>query len=97
MNWSGEQQRLLAALGYTLYQRPAIAAMNALPAAAAPAARVASGVGEYAASEKLLQAVQRAANGGDIAGLVGDIESLRRDPLRKRALWPQLRALRRSH
>jgi hypothetical protein len=98
MSWSPDQQRLLGAMGYTLYQRgaPGPAAMpvrlEAPAAANAPARAGASG-----GLDKLLAALQRAASGRDIAALAGDVEALRGDPLKKRALWPQLRALRRAH
>ena len=46
---------------------------------------------------RLMEAVRRAANGADPSALVDDPERLRRDPALKRALWPRLRALRRSH
>lgn len=102
MSWSPDQQRLLGAMGYTLYARgaPGPAAMPArthvpaaAPATVATPARAAAG-GNL---DKLLAALQRAAPGRDIATLAGDIDALRRDPLKKRALWPQLRALRRAH
>ena len=50
-----------------------------------------------ATNHRLSEALQRAAAGRDVSGLVGDIDALRRDPLKKRALWPRLRALRRTH
>ena len=46
---------------------------------------------------RLLEALRRAAGGTDVAALAGDLEKLRREPALKRALWPRLRALRRSH
>ncbi|KFN43623.1 hypothetical protein [Arenimonas oryziterrae] len=94
MSWSGEQQRLLGAMGYTLYQRAGVAVAPVAPMADsdAPAATAAP-----ASAGKLLQALQRAANGRDIAALITDLEALRRDPRGKRTLWPQLRALRRGH
>lgn len=46
---------------------------------------------------RLMEALRRAAGGADVAALAGDLEKLRREPALKRALWPRLRALRRSH
>lgn len=46
---------------------------------------------------RLLEALRRAAGGNDIGALVDDIDKLRNQPALKRALWPRLRALRRSH
>jgi hypothetical protein len=45
----------------------------------------------------LLAAIARAAGGRDLAALALDLEGLRRQPALKRALWPQLRRLRRGH
>ena len=45
----------------------------------------------------LQQALCRAAGEQDVSGLIDDLERLRRDPALKRALWPTLRTLRRSH
>ena len=47
--------------------------------------------------ERLHEALRRAAGGGDISALIEDLERLRREPALKRALWPRLRAMRRSH
>jgi hypothetical protein len=44
-----------------------------------------------------MEALRRAAGGADVAALAGDLEKLRQQPALKRALWPRLRALRRSH
>ncbi len=106
MNWSVEQRRLLQALGHDLMVHgrawPApVAAAAAKPAAKGrpmpadePAVRAASAPAQVA---RLLEALRRAAGGADVAALAGDLEQLRRQPALKRALWPQLRALRRSH
>lgn len=48
-------------------------------------------------TDPLLRALLRASRCDDVhalAGLAGDLASLRRDPAAKRALWPALRALR---
>jgi hypothetical protein len=83
-------------------QTPAPArAQQASPAraAAAPTPRVAPppAPAEPASTARLLEAVRRAANGADPSSLIDDLDRLRRDPALKRALWPRLRALRRSH
>ena len=94
MNWSAEQQRLLGELGHDLMvhgtQWPVVA--GAARVGAAPTVSVSS-----RAHDKLVEALRRAAGGKDVTGLVQDIETLRNQPALKRALWPRLRALRRSH
>jgi hypothetical protein len=101
MSWSGEQLRILRALGHE-------------PMVAAPAGRGASAVieesqaayrigeartGAPASAEgaALAEALARAAGGRDLSALALDLEALRRDPASKRALWPKLRGLRRGH
>ena len=59
------------------------------PAAAKP--------GASTGNQRLQEALRRAAGGNDISAFVDDIEKLRNQPALKRALWPRLRALRRSH
>jgi hypothetical protein len=80
MTWSPQQQAMLTAMGYTLYRQ-----VDALPILAdAPA-------------DRLLQALQRAAGGRDLAGFpLPPLPELRANAAAKRALWPRLRALRRS-
>lgn len=106
MNWSSEQQRLLGAMGYELMVR-------ATPGVAAPAAPgtvgaagietaiasspAAAGGGQAEAFAALRRAVRRAAGEREPGALIADYERLRREPALKRALWPRLRALRRSH
>ena len=111
MNWSAEQQRLLQALGHDLMvhgtQWPAVgvgaavgAALAAKPLENSIAAKAAPTVGAPTPAHsmgKLAEAVRRAAGGSDISGLIDDMERLRNEPALKRALWPRLRALRRSH
>ena len=112
MNLSVEQRRLLQALGHDLMAHgivwpaaaPAAAPMPIRASAAAPG-RVAPAAPAHDApraaapvpTARLLEALRRAANGADVAALAGDLERLRREPALKRALWPRLRALRRSH
>lgn len=103
MNWNAEQRRLLAALGHDLMVHgrvwPAPPAAGEMPAQAAMRANDEAPRGASASVQtaRLLEALCRAAGGADVASLVGDIDRLRKEPARKRALWPQLRALRRSH
>ena len=113
MSWSAEQQRLLGAMGYTLFQRaapgPATMPMpipmpktsaTRTPARAMPnpdSLPTSARVGPADNHDKLFAALQQAALGQDVSALVGDVAALRRDPHRKRALWPQLRTLRRTH
>lgn len=99
-DWSAEQQRLLAALGYTLYRpvtaaapavendrdRPQPAAAAAPPPPPAPPPR----------SARLLDHLRLAAGGHDPARLAIDLSALRGDAAAKRALWPRLRTLRRT-
>jgi hypothetical protein len=91
VTWSPQQQAMLAAMGYTLYrlagQEPAAADLPAKAVAIRPTA---------AATEPLLQALQRAAGGRDLAALALSLPDLRASAAAKRALWPRLRALRRS-
>lgn len=100
MNWTAEQHRLLGALGYELLAHGRAPVLRATPsmdgARAEEPAIAAAPVGAGVASARLLEALRRAANGADVASLAGDLEVLRRDPALKRALWPRLRALRRS-
>ncbi|MEO7251362.1 MAG: hypothetical protein ABIW30_02000 [Arenimonas sp.] len=68
--------------------------------AASPAtpavARAASMHGSQAVFPALRAALKRAAGGADIAAILADLDVLRRQPSAKRALWPRLRALRRT-
>ena len=111
MNWSQDQRRLLQALGHELlvhgvvWPRPAPTPATAAPAPASRRAPPAPSSPGPSAPERsptssparLLEALRRAAGGAEVSALVGDLEGLRRDPALKRALWPRLRALRRSH
>jgi hypothetical protein len=112
MNWSAEQQRLLQALGHDLMvhgtQWPIVgeavagaafvgAASAAMPLKGPIAAKAAPTMANGRVHEKLQEALRRAAGGNDISALIDDIEKLRQQPALKRALWPRLRALRRSH
>lgn len=99
MSWSAHQRQLLDALGYELLvpgRVGAAAPVGAVREAAAnephsPAVRDAR-----PAASPLLDALRRAAGGADPLSLVGDLDTLRRDPAAKRALWPRLRALRKG-
>ena len=96
-SWSPQQREALEAMGLPVY-RMAGAAPPGTPAAAPAVMR-----GESAAAstlDPLMLALLRAAGlGRDAAPLAGDWpapQALRSDPQAKRALWPRLRALRRS-
>lgn len=87
MSWNPAQQAMLEAMGYTVY-RHAGAEVKASAATTAP-------VGGD--EDRLLQALRRAAGGRDLASLaLPSLARLRGDAGAKRALWPRLRALRRS-
>lgn len=93
MNWSPQQQAMLSAMGYTLYRQTG--------SEASPVAEPGAGTPPVAPpgqrpSDRLMQALVRAAGGGDPASLpLPPLEQLRGDASAKRALWPRLRALRR--
>lgn len=92
MSWDGFQRAVLAELGHVLYRLP--------DAPSAPSAPAASGV-EMTVDASMLARLARAAGvapevllaWADIAALSA---GLRGDAAAKRALWPRLRALRRS-
>jgi hypothetical protein len=91
MSWNPQQQAMLSAMGYTLYRQA-----GAVPAAM-PAAVSRGDVAPGAQTDRLLQALARAAGGHDLAALaLPPIEQLRASGAVKRALWPSLRALRRK-
>jgi DNA polymerase III psi subunit len=46
---------------------------------------------------RLQRSLQLAAMGRDVSALIADLADLRNNARAKRALWPKLRALRRSH
>ena len=101
MNWSTEQLQMLRAMGHEVLVRAGavepLAVEAPTSAGAASGDVVARGAVDPAMFGALQLALRRAAGDRDVTGLVGDLERLRRDPLLKRALWPRLRALRRSH
>ena len=102
MSWSDSQLRILRALGHEPFVRAPVGSpvgaafsrdSNPFEAEqsrpkAAPAA---------SATEALASAIARAAGGRDLAALALDLERLRREPALKRALWSQLRRMRRGH
>ena len=98
-SWSPQQREALEAMGLPVYR---MAGASASPAVAADAPVAMRGESTAAAStlDPLMLALLRAAGlGRDAAPLAGDWpppQTLRRDPQAKRALWPRLRALRRS-
>ncbi len=94
MSWNPQQQAMLAAMGYTLYRQAGAAAEAPLPRASDTAP---SHPSPRASSDRLLQALARAAGGHDLAALaLPPIDQLRASGAAKRALWPTLRALRRK-
>jgi hypothetical protein len=109
VSWSAHQVALLQGMGFdTLRLRgandfaraPAGAAAGAASAATAvssrsPAPALQAVATKVAPTDKLLAALRLAAGGRDPLALAGDLDALRRDPARKRELWPRLRALRR--
>jgi hypothetical protein len=83
--------------------KAAISAPSALDRTANPGAvrgKPGSASAQVSAAElfpELTRSIRRAAGDREIDGLVEDLERLRREPALKRALWPKLKALRRSH
>jgi len=90
--WSNEQQRLLRAMGYVLYARAGEPASMPLATPMASSAEIPTT--EFS---RLLRSLQLAAMGRDVSALIADLAKLRGNAGAKRALWPKLRALRRSH
>ncbi|MEI2453991.1 hypothetical protein [Lysobacter firmicutimachus] len=108
--WSAQQREWLQAMDHSVLSlagdaaeavppmEPRASAASAVGAVAAPPAKVAS-AGAPALDSPLLRNLLRAArrSPGDAAVLaLFDAAALRGDPRAKRALWPQLRALRRG-
>lgn len=85
MSWRPDQQAMLSAMGYVLYRQA--------PVAVPPPAVVARPAGF---PDRLWDALVKAAGGRDPSPLLPPAERLRADARAKRALWPALRALRRS-
>ena len=103
MSWSDSQLRILRALGHEPFVR---APVGAPVGAALGRDEVRAEVGSRptaaptvasADTAALLAAIARAAGGRELGALALDLETLRRNPALKRALWPQLRRLRREH
>lgn len=100
--WDPVQREILGAMGLPVYR-----ASTATVSEAAMAARSEAAGSEAAPAvlpddpliAALLRAAGRSRDAADAAQLVRDWptpQALRRDPRAKRALWPALRALRRS-
>lgn len=85
MSWQPDQQAMLSAMGYVLYRQA--------PAALPPPVVVPRPAGF---PERLWDALLRASGGRDPSSLLPPAEQLRADARAKRALWPALRALRRT-
>ena len=98
MNWTAEQQRLLGAMGYELMARVVPGSPARQPPGSVAGTVDALETSAVAASfPELERALRRAAGDRDVSELVIDLARLRREPALKRAIWPTLRALRRSH
>jgi hypothetical protein len=99
-SWSPQQREALEAMGLPVYRMAGASAPPAVPADAPAAKRGESNAAAASTLDPLMLALLRAAGlGRDAAPLAGDWpapQTLRRDPQAKRALWPRLRALRRS-
>lgn len=85
-DWSGRQQRILSALGYSLYRA-------SIPPAAPAVAEEALVCALFRAAG-LDPATMADAEGWLRTQGVVSLPLLRTDPSAKRALWPRLRALR---
>lgn len=98
-SWSPQQREALEAMGLPVYRMAGARAPAAVPTGA-PAAMRGESIAAVSVLDPLTLALLRAAGlGRDAAPLAGDWpapQTLRRDPQAKRALWPRLRALRRS-
>jgi hypothetical protein len=93
---------MLRALGHEPFMRapvgiPAGAAASRDQVSEEVPSRLTAAPALGADTSALLAAIARAAGGRDLAALALDLEGLRRQPALKRALWPQLRRLRRGH
>ncbi len=107
--WDPLQREVLEAMGFAVYRAampaatPAMMPMQAAqPAATLPISSHDASANGPLPDDPLISALLRAAgrdrDAGDAAQLVRGWpapQALRRDPRAKRALWPQLRALRR--
>ncbi|WP_064745914.1 alanine acetyltransferase [Lysobacter firmicutimachus] len=109
--WSAQQREWLQAMGHSVLSlagdaaeavppmEPRASAASAVGGAVAVPAAKAASAGAPALDSPLLRNLLRAArrSPGDAAVLaLFDAAALRGDPRAKRALWPQLRALRRG-
>jgi len=105
--WSADQQRLLTAMGYTLWQRPASAATSlasdanseyvrvqlseSLPAAGKPHAMLQSVIAAAGLRMEQVAFIQA----GAATLVLPSLSQLIQDPAARRALWPRLRQMRR--
>ncbi|GAA4795251.1 hypothetical protein [Lysobacter hankyongensis] len=98
--WDAVQRETLAAMGLPVYRMLGAAAPETASAAARPdSASTDDRLPEDRLIAALLRAAGRSRDAHDAAQLVRGWptpQTLRRDPGAKRALWPALRALRRS-
>lgn len=101
--WDPLQREILDAMGLSAHRLVAIlpSAMPSAPTDAAPLPAPTDGAAQtpdHPLARALLRAAGRDPAATDAAALLGGwppAQSLRGDPRAKRALWPQLRALRR--
>jgi hypothetical protein len=101
VSWTDSQLRILRALGHEPYVRAGAvgaavvgAAFGRDESAGVPGSRPKAAPTSF---DALHAAIARAAGGRDTAALALDLERLRREPALKRALWPQLRRMRKEH
>jgi DNA polymerase III psi subunit len=102
--WDPLQREILDAMGLSAHRLVAIVpgAVTSTPADAAPVPTPADGTAQtpdHPLARALLRAAGRDPAAADAAALLRSwppAQALRGDPRAKRALWPQLRALRRE-
>jgi len=98
VSWSDSQLRILRALGHEPFVRaPVGAAVSRDQPFPQEPSRLTAAPTSPTSFDALQAAIARAAGGRDTAALALDLARLRREPALKRALWPQLRRLRREH
>jgi hypothetical protein len=97
VSWNAEQLRILRAMGHEPMQLVGAAFGREESGEVLESRPKAAPTKEGVGVALLQAAIARAAGGRDFSALALDLERLRREPALKRALWPQLRALRRGH
>lgn len=97
--WSAEQREWLQALGHDLLELTPIGGAGVAMSAPVAMPLPARGVEATPSPDALLRALLKAArrqSPGELGALLPDPSALPREPAAKRALWPQLRALRKQ-